>query len=326
MQSPKTWLKLPHEDISVIGLPLTGGRPWQRLPAKYWERVPDAVAAQARFPAGGLLRFYSDAHTIALQLDALSEPSQQGIDVLADGQLWRTLSLAKDDSGELTLFKQAEPQWRLFEIYLPGDQQLELSAIGLNEGAGWRPAPLPGLPLIFCGSSILQGAGSHLASVNYPAILSRKLKLPVVNFGFYGAGRGEPEVLDAVLAETPRALIFDLGKSFGNQPASVYAEMLEQAHRTHPDAPQFCITPIYCLREAYDAGFAEFSDKLRKVVQEAAADRSYTTVIDGLSLLGPQDWAGFSHDGLHPNELGYTLIAERLLGYITEPQHNLVIP
>ena len=47
-------------------------------------------------------------------------------------------------------------------------------------------------------------------------------------------------------------------------------------------------------------------------MSEAASGFSKTTVVDGLTLLGPDDWTGLSVDGLHPADKGYELIAERL--------------
>ncbi|MDP6114473.1 MAG: hypothetical protein QGG53_21635, partial [Planctomycetota bacterium] len=53
------------------------------------------------------------------------------------------------------------------------------------------------------------------------------------------------------------------------------------------------------------------------VVRNAVKTRTnagdeHTTLIEGLDLLGPKDADGFSGDGVHPNDLGFNLIAERI--------------
>jgi hypothetical protein len=55
-------------------------------------------------------------------------------------------------------------------------------------------------PVCFYGTSIVQGARACPAGTPYPAILGRRLHRPVLNLGFNGQGRMEPE-LAAILAE-----------------------------------------------------------------------------------------------------------------------------
>ena len=120
------------------------------------------------------------------------------------------------------------------------------------------------------------------------------------------------EVVREILGVPADTLVFDLGKSFGKQDASVYRDMLQQACQAQPDARRVCVTPIFSLREHYDRRFRAFSEALREKFCEAASAVAGTAIIDGMSLLGPDDWSGFSADGLHPNEWGYAQIAQRL--------------
>ena len=311
------WYSPSDDNISVLGLApaVMPGSPQAsgyRLSQQQLSVVPEAVATQARFPAGVRLRFYSNTSHLRLKLEAASPSRGVGIDVMVDGNLWRSL-LVEPGTADITVFEGLAAEDRLLDIYLPGNQQLHIEQLGIAPDSTLEPAPCKaGLPWVFYGSSIVQGAGSTLSCMNYPAILSRQFNVDTVNFGFYGAGKGEPEVVNEILGVPGHTLIFDLGKSFGRQDASVYRDMLQQARRTQPDAKNVCITPIYSLREHYDPRFRAFSESLRDTFNKAASEVEETILIDGLELLGPEDWACFSADGLHPNEWGYTRIAERL--------------
>ncbi len=309
------WIPLPSDKVAILGLPFTRGNPWQRFTADQIVNLPEAVATQSRFAAGARIRFTSDTGSLTLRVSALSPYKNHGIDMMVDGKLWTTLHCRPGDEPEQTLFEKLPSVPRLFELYLPHEQQLDLDAMAIDAGASLEAAPMPEdqKPLVVYGSSVAQGSGAQLSCMSYPAILGRHLAIDVVNFGFYGAGRGEPEVLREVLKVPAAQLIFDLGKSFGKQASTAYTAMLEQARAAQPDTPIHCITPIFCLREQYSQSFADFSNKLRDQFFDAAKGIENVSVVNGLELLGENDWEGLSNDGLHPNEVGFTRIAERLL-------------
>lgn len=311
------WYSPSDDNICVLGLApaVMPGSPQAsgyRLSQQQLSVVPEAVATQARFPAGVRLRFYSNTSHLRLTLAVASPSRGAGIDIMVEGNLWRSLLVEPGTVG-ITVFEGLAAEERLLDIYLPGNQQVHIEQLGIAPDSTLKPAPYKaGLPWVFYGSSIVQGAGSTLSCMNYPAILSRQLNIDTVNFGFYGAGKGEPEVVREVVSVPAHTLVFDLGKSFGKQDAGVYREMLQQACQAQPDAHRVCVTPIFSLREHYDRRFRAFSESLREKFCEAASAVAGTAIIDGMSLLGPNDWGCFSADGLHPNEWGYARIAQRL--------------
>lgn len=321
--SDLTWIALPDPRLRVSGLPLNahlsaGAAPstplhWHRLPTSAACNLPEAVAQQARYPAGAVVRFHSDTRQLALRVTARSPSRGAGIDIMVDGALWKTVQLAPGEQ-DIAVFAGMAPQERQYQLYLPGDQELTLEQLGISADASIAATQgdHSALPILFYGSSIVQGAGSRLSCMSYPAVIGRQLGLDTVNFGFYGAGKAEPEVVTEVLKVAAQTLVFDLGKSFGTQGAAVYQRMLEMARDQQPQAKRVCVTPIVSLRECYDSKFADFSHRLRDTMASAAARVRNTVVVDGPSLLSAADWSGFSADGLHPNEWGYSLIAQRL--------------
>jgi lysophospholipase L1-like esterase len=322
MSTKQQWLKLPSKHFYISGLPFTQGVQWHRFSDLQAAALTEEVLKQSRFPAGAMIRFYSDTSSLRLKVSALSPAKESGVDLMVDGDLWRAVRLSTD-KNEIEFFKNVEREHRLLELYLPGDQAISLGEIGVDVGCSIEPATTSEeYPSnVFYGSSIVQGAGSKLSCMNYPSIIARQLGTPSINFGFYGAGRGEPEVVSEILKVPAQTIVFDLGKSFGNQPAEIYGKMLQQSRDTQPDARLVCVTPIYCLRERYDTQFREFSHVLRAKFSEQSASISGVTVIDGLQLLGESDWACFSPDGLHPNEWGYARIADRMIAKLQTINH-----
>ena len=167
------------------------------------------------------------------------------------------------------------------------------------------------------GSSIAQGAGAARAAMGYGAQLGRLMDLEVVNLGFGGAGKAEREVVELVSRIDACCVVLDLGKSYGLQAVDAYARMLEQLRATGPTVPLVCVTPVFSTRELHDSEYVALSEHTRDVMRRAATARrrdgdAGVVLVEGLALLGQRDSDGYSGDGVHPNDLGYARIAERL--------------
>jgi GDSL-like Lipase/Acylhydrolase family len=307
---------LPDARVQRSGLPSVhkDSCSW-RLPAPAQAEVPLAVAEQSRYGAGARLRFRTNSGRLQVCSEGVSEIKSQGIDCLIDGRYWRTLQVPRGECLELMVFQGLPTQWREIDLYFPAEQEIRIDGLVVDDGAGLTlpTAFAEALPLVFYGSSVVQGAGAGLAAMSYPSILSRQLDIEAHNWGFYGAGKAEPEVVAQVIRHPAKAFVLDLGKSYGRQPAPVYRAMLEQIVDEHRSTPIVVLTPIFSARENYDQRFFERSELIRRVMTEAAQGIENVTVVDGLTLLGCDDWAGLSVDGLHPNEKGFELIAQRLL-------------
>jgi hypothetical protein len=123
-------------------------------------------------------------------------------------------------------------------------------------------------------------------------------------------------VVDLIRRVEACCYVFDLGKSYRTQPAGVYAEMLRRVRAAHADVPLVSITPIFSTREFYNTRYIELSRHVRDMVTSAtreridAGDRNLR-LVSGLELLGPADADAFQ-EGVHPTDLGFVRIADRL--------------
>ncbi|MAZ87507.1 MAG: hypothetical protein CL693_07670 [Cellvibrionaceae bacterium] len=320
MTSSQT-INLPDTRVQRCGLPATqSSKHYWRLPTAAQADVPLAVAEQSRYAAGARLRFKTNSRSLILEGESWSEVSQQGIDCLVDGCYWRTLWLNRGERSEQPLYQGLSPQTREIELYFPAEQEISIHRLSIDTDAVIAPAAefAASAPLVFYGSSIVQGAGASLSCMSYPAIVARALQMDFHNWGFYGAGKAEPEVVAQVIAHPASAFILDLGRSFGRQDIEVYRSMLKQIRAVHARVPIVVITPIFSVREHFDSKLAHRSEQLRLLMSLATEVVTGVTLVNGLSVLGHNDWPGLSNDGLHPNERGFELIAQRLLPTIKE--------
>ena len=329
------WIEWPDTRLDVCGLPwLAENAPdlW-RLPERARDMVREPVWELARAPDGARIRFAADTSQLSIRVetsrivttrDTMSVLGQRGLDVYVDGVYWSSVPANEPGESELAFFNQAGGERKHVTIYLPIFQEIRVRAIGVDPGARLTAAPPFALerPIVFYGSSICQGACASRPGMTYPAIVARRLNLDYVNLGFGGNGRAEPEVVRLINEIDACCFVLDLGKSYGMQPADVYAAMLDTLRSSHPSVPLVCITPIFSTREIFSADYAALSTHTRNVMRQAAAQRieagdTLTHLVEGLDLCGQDDADAFQ-EGVHPTDLGFARIADRLLPTIRD--------
>ena len=323
-----TWISFPDSRFDVRGLPWfaeNSPATW-RLPKRARQKVRQPVWSLGRFPAGARIRFTSNTSQLRIRIHAtrvqglskMSAIGGQGLDVYVNGAYWSSVAVAKRGQEEKVFFTDAGDKKKHITIYLPTFQELRIEAIGVDQGAELTAPKAFALkrPVVFYGSSILQGACSSRPGMSYPAILARMLNVDYVNLGFSGNGRGEKEVT-ALLSEIDAScFVFDLGKSYRRQGSAAYSAMLAAIRSRHPKIPMICITPIISTRELHQKGYAELSRHVRQAMRRGArkhidAGDTLIHLIRGTDLLGAKDTDAFQ-EGVHPTDLGFHRIAVRL--------------
>ena len=96
---------------------------------------------------------------------------------------------------------------REYTLYLPLYNICRKLEIGLVAGSAIQPPTPPSFakPVVFYGTSITQGGCASLPCSDYVATIGRRLNVDVVNLGFSGNGRGDPEVA-TLMSEIDAAL------------------------------------------------------------------------------------------------------------------------
>ncbi len=319
------WIAFPDPQLELRGLPwFAENSPelW-RLPKSAKTAVPKGVWARAIAPDGGRIRFSCATSRLMLRIEVISTQKKLAyFDAYIGDEFAGSAGSPGPKRNEFVLFADRDQRPKAITIYLPNTSQVRVLAVGIDEGATLSKAPAfaASAPLVCYGSSVLQGTGAEHPSKTYPAVLARRLNLDFINLGFGGAGKAEPGVVALVNHPPASGYLFDLGKSYGNQPKEPYAQMLADIRKTHPNTPMFCVTPIYSTNEPIQKEYFEKSVRLRTLMREAAVERRDAGdrniyVVEGLELFGPADQKLF-RDPQHPNDEGNERMGDRLVGLV----------
>jgi hypothetical protein len=174
-------------------------------------------------PTGGQIRFATDSRRIVVSVKntdgkvnvTMAEIARSGFDLYCgtpgeDEEFWNT---AWPVPGELEytyeIFNVPEKQVRNFRINLPLYNGVKELFIGLEKNSKiLPPVPLKSQqPIVVYGTSITQGGCASRPGSVYTNILSRKLGMEFLNFGFSGNGQNHLEVAE-ILAQIKNPAMF----------------------------------------------------------------------------------------------------------------------
>jgi len=306
-------------------------RPFDRLPAKAKGVVRNAVWNLSRHSAGMCARFRSDATVIRTRYTLLSErldmshmpaTGVSGLDLYArdDQGRWRWLAVARPATApevEVELASGIAPGRREYMIYLPLYNGIESLEIGVSPDAAFEPiAPRTEKPIVYYGTSITHGACASRPGMAFTSILGRRLDRPMINLGFSGNGRMDPEV-GALLAELDAAVycIDCLPNMEGPLVAERAEPLVRQLRTARPDTPIVLIEDrtytnaqfLPARRERHTASRAALKEAHRRLIAAGVEGLVY---VEGEHLLGDDGEA--ATDGSHPSDLGMMRMADAL--------------
>ena len=327
---PVTW-----HDIRQLGVEGRGWsetkQPFDRLPARAEGVVRPPVWSLAQDSAGLSVRFSTDAATIrarwslrkaALALPHMPATGVSGLDLYVRHQgRWRWLANGRPEkqSNEQALIEGWTSGRRDYLLYLPlynGVSSVEIGVPAgavIERGAPWPPGVRP---VVFYGTSILQGGCASRPGMAYPSILARMLDRPAINLGFSGNALSEPEVAGLLAELNPAAYVLDSLPNLSLEQVRQRVEpFIGKLRQAHPATPIVLVeNVIYTnsdLVEARRRNWPEKNAALRAIFLKLkkAGDRKLFYV-PATHLLG-DDGEG-TVDSTHPTDLGFLRMAETI--------------
>ncbi len=305
-------------------------RPFDRLPARAKEKVRPAVWNLSRNSAGMCARFQTDAAALSarwtltspsLAMNHMPATGVSGLDLYARDEAgrWRWLAVGRPQAvkTQAQLAGGLPPGKRAYTLYLPLYNGVESVEVGLDPKAAVEPLPpRKTKPMVFYGTSILQGGCASRPGMVHTAILGRRLDRAAINLGFSGNGTMDPEVADLMAELDPCVYVIDC---LPNMAADAVAERTGPLVRTL--RAKHAETPIVLVEDrTYSAAWLLPSLRSRSGTSRAALRKAFDALVaagakglhyvPGDPLLG--DDAEATVDGSHATDLGFTRMADVL--------------
>ena len=304
---------------------------YDRLPAKAESLVRPPVWDLSHDSAGLCVRFVTDATTLRarwslirswLYLPNETAIANSGLDLyVKTGSGWHWLAVGQTtaQTNEVTLVENLLPGKREYLLYLPLYNGVKSVELGIPDNATIEKAPAwgPGTrkPIVFYGTSILQGLSASRPGMVHSAILSRRFNWPVINLGFSGNGKMEPELAGLLAELDPAVYVLDC---LPNMNADEIKERVEPfikiLRAAHPVTPIVLVEDRTMQDSFLIAGRMEYYHLKDRAALKAAYEHLQKIgvknlyYIPGDHLFG-DDGEG-SVDGSHPTDLGFTRQAE----------------
>ncbi len=303
---------------------------FRRLPDDVAERVSENVRKLAKNTAGGRVRFSTDSDVIAIKavmpsicrLAQCSLVGFGGFDLYVDepkhgiSRFHRAFIPPFGAKGEY----EAEVRFnsrklRYITINFPPYSSVTELLVGikddavLGEGAKYRKVA----PILYYGSSITQGGFVSRPGNGYQNMICRRNNIDFINFGFSGSGKAEDAIVEYMAGLEISAFVCDYDHNAPDVEhlENTHYKMYEKIRESHPTIPYIMIS-----KPDFDSNYVT-SIPRRNVIFDSyrrARDNGDLNVyyIDGASIFRGPFEDSCTVDGTHPNDLGFSYMADAI--------------
>ncbi|MGF1572123.1 MAG: SGNH/GDSL hydrolase family protein [Sumerlaeia bacterium] len=294
--------------------------PFVRLPDSAQSLVTEKVWVQSRYSAGLAIHFTTNSKTIATkwpgggQLKNMTAIGVSGLDLYIrnatapEKSQWSWAGVGKPNTGPTTATLATFPtaEEREFLLFLPLYATCNTLEIGLDPQATLQqPAPNPAKkPIVFYGTSIVQGGCASRTGMAHTALLRRWLNREVINLGFSGAGAMEIEIADLLGELDPAVIVIDtLPNTTTALMGERYIPFINRLRQHHPTVPLVLVGHIMGDK------LPDRNNRMEEIIAKLTASGLQNfTYIPGRDLIaGPEE---ATVDGVHPTDLGFMRMAE----------------
>ena len=297
-----------------------------RMPKSDAIKVNEGVNFLRTQTAGGRIRFRCNSDEYAIitkqpychKSAMMSSEITAGFDIYVDGVYNRTFSPGnvEENGGYQARLTMERHQDKMSDIliHMPPYGDVSGVLVGVKKGSKIeKPTPYNDMkPIVFYGSSITQGAVASRPGNIYQNILSRRLNFDYINLGFAGNCKAEPEMADYINTLDMSVFVFDYDHN-AKTPADLKAThepFFKMIREKNPDLPIVLMSrPLYLLNEPEKERLAHIKDVYERA-RKSGDENVY--FVDGSKTAENYGKHDATVDGVHPNDLGFYGIAEKL--------------
>jgi hypothetical protein len=313
---------------------------YDRFPLSYKDQVREAVWELSKCSAGISVRFFSNSTSLSVKWELLNnvrmnhmaETGIKGIDLYYNNNgSWQYVNTARPSGkvNDFLLISDMTAQWREYNMYLPlydGVTSLEIGIDSLSRIE--KPERRGQKPVVYYGTSITQGGCASRPGMAHTSIISRKLGIESINFGFSGNGKMEKPVAELLSGIEARFFVMDgTGNMSPEEIRQNAIPLVDIIRNKHADTP---IVFVECL--LFEKSYLDMTTRdqvnarndMLKAEFEKLIERGYSNIyyIENAGALGDDHEA--TVDGVHLTDLGFMRYADFLISKFR--QHGLVAP
>jgi hypothetical protein len=340
---PDVIANLHWTDIRELGVE---GRGWTNT-GSFYDRLPARAEGVVRKPvwdlshnsSGMCVRFVTDATTLRarwalteswLYLPNATAIAKSGLDLYVKtekGWHWLAVGIPTEQTNDVALVKDLIPGKREYLLYLPLYNGAKFVQLGIPDGRVIERAPEWGSgerkPMVFYGTSILQGLAASRPGMVHSAILQRRFNWPVINLGFSGNGKMEPEMAGLLAELDPSVYVIDcLPNMVADEIKARVEPFVKTLRQAHPTTPIVLVEDRTLQGAFLTQGQMEWYHGKDRAELKAAYNRLEQSGVTNLYYIPGEQLFGDdgegSTDGSHPNDLGFTRQAE-IFAKVLEP-------
>ena len=291
----------------------------------------------SKHTAGGQIRFRTDSGVFQLKgsllnpggMDHMAFTGSAGFDIYLNfNGVWKCLGVSRTDHSKLefsaNLVSGVKREMRDVIINMPLYNGVTSLSIGLNDDAKVE-APTPfadSRPIVWYGTSIQQGGCASRPGMVSSNIVSRMLNREVINLGFSGNGKGEPEMAGMLAdVKNPSMYLIDYTWNVDQKGlAATLSTFLDILRASHPVVPIVLFTPTPGKDYMPEMAPERFDEKAKIMRDEAkkrreAGDQNLY-LFDALhDSLGEDFWECYV-DGAHLTDMGFYRIAQAVVPFL----------
>lgn len=334
------------QDVPVVYHDITEGYPvlgtlapdatekFTRLPDSLREVVRKELWDLGLNSAGLSVRFRSDSPRLKARwhsrnkfaMNHMTPTGIRGLDlyVLQDDSTWTTVCSARPSMASATstssLVADMKPGvMREYMLYLSLYDGVDSLAIGIDSACVIEPSvldlPRRSRPVVMYGTSILQGGCATRPGMAHTNILQRELQREVVNLGFSGNARLDPEIARLMAQADASCYVIDpLPNCTSAQVAERMPEFIGILRQAHPTTPIILVeSPMFPISRFSTEVFDTLTEKnavLRQYYDENLAGDPNVVYFPAADIMrSPEDTV----DNYHFTDAGFEYFAAQLL-------------
>lgn len=328
--------------LLLTGKAKTTDSTYRRVDSVDAKDFPPAVKNLAKQSAGIAVLFETNSNIIRAKWTLPAEVYMHNMTPIAHSGLdlycfqngkWQFVSVAKPAKGtsqHQLIVQHMDGSMKQFMLYLPLYNGISQLQIGVQKDAVINKPAQPAINktkrIVVYGSSVVQGASAGRPGMAYPAILQRKTGYDVINLGFSGSAKMEPEL--AAYIATVQADCYVLDCIPNPSPEQIRDRshyFIKYIGEHQPNTPIVLVETVFRQNGRFDQQVGttvrrqneEIKKTYERLKQEGVKNIFY---IESDKLIGNDHEATI--DGIHLTDLGFMRIADAILPVIKKAMNE----